>query len=339
MRRYLEEYEPENPEWPQVREWALEEYGDHRENPAMDDYKLRSLEQQLARSTHHGLLDWNDDLDRDKILSNVYQDTKYQKVAVLREAAKHFGATKVPPSRFGAARVLAEAYMTQSRPPRENPVPEGEKPLKKFPKGTDLTGSGYMRDRLSIWGDRVAVVEGPSWQYFDENTFDPKFIARRYLVWFTDLNPKNKKIVGRQIHFKYGDQSIYEQPFTFLEGPGYPQRIISGMLEEPVEFWVEVSKMSDLTNGEDSALQRYIDGRNYVEARQYPLTAAKWRKLLALSFDETQDQPDDLYELANAADSVAYTEGEWDSLNGVYATTKKGNIKWVITRRPKGTGL
>jgi hypothetical protein len=216
--------------------------------------------------------------------------------------------------------------------------PSGGKVLKKFPKGTELRG-GYARDKLSIWGDRMAIVEAANASLFSDEDFDPQFIARRYYVYFTDL-VANDKWLGAQIHFRDGKKSIYEQPFSFQTGLTYPRNIITGQLDDAEEIWVEVGKMSDLTDREDSVLQRYLDANGYKEAWKKPLTAAKWRKLLAMSLPEIQNIPDADYDLANAVDyMVGDDERAWDAIRGIYTRSKKGTIKWVITRNPKGSGL
>ena len=214
------------------------------------------------------------------------------------------------------------------------------RPLKKFPKGTDLRGPGDYK-HLVIWGDRMATVRTPTvgrYMAVNREDFDPRWPARRYTVSLSDL-PANPNWVGKEIYFRHGSVSIYEQPFTFSEGYGYPTRTVTGHLSEPKDVWVEV-KLKDLSDGEDTALRQYLDAEGYKDLwnPRYQLTAAKWRKLLGMTYEETEELDD--YDMLNAAgETVDGDPREWAEMPGVYATTKKGRIKWVITRHPKGEGL
>jgi len=179
----------------------------------------------------------------------------------------------------------------------------------------------------------MAVVLGAS----SGRTFDPQFIAREYLVSLTDL-PADEKWLGKDIDFKPGSDNIYRDPFTIMDYQSWPRRTVTGYLEEPQSIFVEVSKMSDLTNSEDTELQNYLDAHGYKDAWKKALTGAKWRKLLPLSLEEIEELPD--YDLVNAVDYLVDGDaGEWEALTGVYGRDKKGRVKFVVTRRPKGTGL
>jgi hypothetical protein len=220
--------------------------------------------------------------------------------------------------------------------------------LKKFPKGTDLRGSDW--DRLAIWGNHMAIVTRPM---FD--SFDPELMARLYLVALSDLMGF-EKLRGVEINFRRPGESMYEQPFYFKEYP-FPRTQV-GQLQEPVEYWVAVSKFSDLSGGEDSDTQLMLDKKGYVDIRKYKLTKGKWGKLLTMSFPATQDLTD--YEMSNAADEALgvfvaggrafgaqhhydYTPGQeqakWEQIPGVYTTTRQSRIRWIVSRKPSKKGL
>lgn len=211
---------------------------------------------------------------------------------------------------------------------------------KKFPKGTKLA-PGY--DELSIWGDRMARVEAPYWDTDDPAWFDPEAIAKRYDVYLSDL-PADEKLVGQSHSFYYGHKTLYEQPFLYR--PRGAMGSLRGQLEEPFPYWVEVAKFRDLSSRQRAAVLRVLDRKGYAEAYRKPLSATKWRRLLPMSFFETQDQD---YELANAAYALIEQPGisqtdeqerrRWDNLAGVYALTKKGDIKFIVSRKPSKKGL
>ena len=208
------------------------------------------------------------------------------------------------------------------------------KVLKKFPPGTDLRGGGQY-DRLVIWGDEMATVEGPMYGLYDPKEFSPRWLARKFIVSLTGI-PAKETWGGRTIHFRHGDLSVYDQDFSFPIDGNF--RSMHGRLQPPKEFWV-ASKMSDLSPGEDSTLYAYIKGQGYREIldSRYNFTAAKWKKILALPFSEVEYHED--YDIANAVDRLNIFGSQWENLPGVFATTKKGTVKWVVTRNEKGEGL
>jgi len=224
-----------------------------------------------------------------------------------------------------------------------------KKVLKKFPPGTDLRYSDW--DRFAIWGDWMARVDRPNTDLYGSDDFDAELQARRYIVYLTDI-PADPKLLGIRFDFKYSNRSIFEQPFYYKAYPSW-MRADTGQLQEPIEYWVTVKKFSDLTDSEDSAVQRLLEEKNYIEIRKYHLTKTKWAKLLAMSFPATQDLED--YEMGNAADEavtlVAWNQNRereyetyaeqpyWEQIPGVYTTTRKGRIKWVISKKASKKGL
>lgn len=202
---------------------------------------------------------------------------------------------------------------------------------KKLPPGTELSRGGYST--LSIWGTRMAVVEGPTHRSTDEHEFDPNTISYRLTVFLSNV-PADPRLVSTSIDFPRGDKTLYEQPFYYQTRHGMGRN--TGQLGEPFFYWVEFPKFSDLSPGQSASVVRALQRKGYIEpSSRYTLTAAKWKKLLGMSFDETQALDD--YDLLNAADEVG--SFRWSTFPGVFAVNKKGTIKYIVSRAPKGTGL
>ena len=213
---------------------------------------------------------------------------------------------------------------------------------KKFPRGTEISG----HRKLSIWGDMMALVEAPYWDTDDPSWFDAEAIAHRYDVFLSNL-PVDEKLVGEDVDFRIGDRSLYDQPFYYRPYRGAPGPW-RGQLEEPFEYWVEVPKFRDLSQQQTSAVVRVLDKKRYVEAPdRYPLSASKWRKLLTMPFEETQDgdHANATYQVIEdairfrGAPTPAGDESIWVSIPGVYARTKKGGLKFIISRKANKKGL
>lgn len=74
------------------------------------------LEAWKARLSDIGInRDFSDPEDRATFRSMVYEETKNNPVRMIAELARSLGAAKVPRSRDGAARALAEAWMKRGR--------------------------------------------------------------------------------------------------------------------------------------------------------------------------------------------------------------------------------
>jgi len=225
-----------------------------------------------------------------------------------------------------------------------------KKVLKKFPKGSDLH---YGWNVLSLWGDRIATIEGPHYRSAEGYEFDPELIARRYLVYFTNLDPHQfSRSVGQTIHFTRGDVKLWETPFSFYNPVSPSSRSVGQITGPPEEIWVEVGKLSNLNSSEVRAVEKVLEQKGYLylwRSRLEKVSGAKWKKLLAMSFDETQetDLADQAYYLAeDAAEHYhldkyndAELEKAWDRIKGIYAHTKKGGFKYIISRKPNKRGL
>jgi hypothetical protein len=192
--------------------------------------------------------------------------------------------------------------------------------LKALPPDVDLRG-GW--NELKRWGDVMALVSADG--------FDPDTLSRKYVVWLSDV-PAEERLQRQPTRFQYPNQPMVGQPFTFYDTRRVDRRG-SGNLVDPVTYLVTVDKFSDLSVSEDAEVQKILRDKGYREAWKYQLSAPKWRKILAMGYEEARDHAD--YEIANAVDSLG---SGWD-FPGVYALTKKGAIKWVVSRNQKGTGL
>lgn len=213
---------------------------------------------------------------------------------------------------------------------------------KKFPPGTELSPGGY--DTLSIWaGDVMAYVDGSHYDDASEHYFDPERVAQRFVVFRSDI-PAQPRLLGQSFDFKYGYKTYWEQPFYFRYGS--EMRSSTGQFEPPFDYWVE-AKLRSLGPRQTQAVVAALRDKGYVEASwRYVLPAGKWRKLLGMTFEETQNQ--DAKE-ANAVDDVierlrsGYSDVEgaqfWESLPGVYAMTKRGTLKFIVSRNRPGAGL
>ncbi len=215
--------------------------------------------------------------------------------------------------------------------------------LKKLPKGSEIAGS---YDQLSIWGDRMALVDAPYYDTTSSHDFDRYNLAIRYRVYLSDI-PVEARLFREPVDFARGDVPMYETSFTYRPSHGIGKH--RGHVEAPIDYWVDITKFKDLGSSQAAAVTRTLEEKGYKEQDvNRPLSAAKWRKLLALSFQETQEGDSDL---ANAAYAVVsggpwgptMSEEEeirvWDNLPGVFATTKKGAIKFIISRNPSGRGI
>jgi hypothetical protein len=195
--------------------------------------------------------------------------------------------------------------------------------LKKAPV-TDLRG-GWSD--LKIWGNKMALVE--------RRDFNPQTMEREYIVFLSNV-PANPRLVGTEAHFSHGNETLYDQPFSYhdVDSPRY-DRNERGQLDHPVSYWVPV-KFKDLFGDEPRMMLEFIREQHYREVpHRYPLTAAKWKKLLAMSFDETQDLDD--YDMSNAAYELG--DYDWDSFPGVYALNRRGDVKWIVSRKTNKRGL
>jgi hypothetical protein len=212
---------------------------------------------------------------------------------------------------------------------------------KKFPRGTEISSG---RDELSIWaGDVMAKVEGGGYDNAGPTFFDAENIARRVLVYPSNI-AADPRLLGRQYHLKYGDKAYWDQLFYFKYGGEW--NTSAGQFEQPFDYWVEI-KLSHLGTHQNYAVLAVLRDKKYVEVDG--LSASKWRKLLGMSFEETQDEP---AKEANAAyhaverlagyRSAPTMEGDeriWASIPGIYGVTKKGGLKFIISRKANKQGL
>jgi hypothetical protein len=234
---------------------------------------------------------------------------------------------------------------------------------KSLPKGTEISGP---YDTLSIWGGVMAKVDNGGYDEAGKTYFDPENLAQRHVVYLSNV-PANEKFFGSRYDFKYGNKTFWEQPFYFRHGFGYTAVTQAGQFNEPFDYWVSV-QLKDLGRRQMAEVVRVLRDKGYIEAaHRYPLSAVKWKNLLGMTFEETQDASS---EEANAAyetvvntfsrsikDKPEYVWDEslgdyrkivkeendaavWDFLAGVYALTKKGDkIKFIVSRKSSKQGI
>ena len=237
---------------------------------------------------------------------------------------------------------------------------------KSLPKGAKISGS---YDTLSIWGGVMAKTDNGGHDEAGKTYFDPENLAQKYVVYLSNV-PANEKFFGLRYDFKYGNKTFWEQPFYFRHGFGYTAVTQAGQFDKPFDYWVSVPP-KDLGKQQTAEVLRVLRDKGYKEAaHRYLLPAAKWKKLLGMSFEETQEASGEEANVAyeTVADTFArsiiekpkYVWDEelgdyrkiikehkkeddaavWDSLAGVYALTKKdGRIKFIVSRKASKQGI
>jgi hypothetical protein len=184
--------------------------------------------------------------------------------------------------------------------------------------------------------------------FYDESDtyFDPEAIAQRYVVYLSNIGA-NPRLLGRRFDQKYGHKSFWDQPFYFRYGSEYGAS--EGQFEPSFDYWVQISKFSDLGPRQTQAVLKTLRDKGYVEASyHYILPASTWRKLLGMSFEKIQEGDS---KEANASYDIVQNraweakmgdvgeEGFWASLPGVYGVTKKGALKFIVSRKASKAGI
>lgn len=226
----------------------------------------------------------------------------------------------------------------------ENPSSTPVYDLKKFPKGSEIAGK---YDQLSIWGDKMALVEAPYYDTTHPGDFDRYNLAMRYRVWLTDI-PVEEQSFRQPVEFARGDLPMDQTSFTYR--PTHGMGRARGRVDKPVDYWVDITKLKDLGSSQRSAVQSALEEKGYKEQdSRYPLSATKWKKLLAMDYLAAQDQDSDqanaAYYLINSQYVGARRLDEdeeiraWKNMPGIFGTTKKGVLKFIISRNPDKKGL
>lgn len=234
-----------------------------------------------------------------------------------------------------------------------NNLLESEKKLKKLPPNTKIYPDGL---NWSSWDGLLALVTGPS--HYAMNTsssdpdFDPAMMARKYSVRFaTDIDGKRLKppspgMIGLRPAIADGSKPYHQT--TWSSGtPGYGP-VQRGSFEKKVHRFAVQVKLKDLGDGEMRAVQSLYDSYGYIEEPSGSLPRkikqAEWKKIFAKrKFVDTQDMDSDLanaaYELLKVKNAYRYPEDErleqilWDSIPGIYITTKKANRITAIIKK------
>lgn len=220
-------------------------------------------------------------------------------------------------------------------------VAPGEKILDKLPEGTNLK---CQYDELCRWGDKMALVTS-------DVDFDPEVPAHKYQIWLTDI-PGDDRLVGQTTYFRDRSANYWETSFSYRDprdpAYGYHHGGRTGRVvtkDAPITVWVR-AKLSDLQPKHDRMVQQTLRDQGFQEPYRYPLSAAKWRKLIDMqSFKATQDADPEIANAANeiveraaghrSAPTMASDESVWNNIPGVFVTTKKGGIKFVVAKNPR----
>lgn len=236
-----------------------------------------------------------------------------------------------------------------------NVLAEGEgKHLDRLPSSTEVHDGGQW----SEWDGKLAMVYGPDYYSINKEageSFDPAMMTRRYAVRFaTDghgkrLSVPDKKMIGQEVVVQNRSAQYWQTVWTFKPYGGYGSYGPSeqGTFEKDVEvFWVTV-KAKDLGPAEVRAVARLYDSYGYKDISDYQklnISLGDWKKVFShRKFKDTQDLPSDLanaaYELLLKANGHKDPRDEtdeqivWDSIQGVYKTTKKGTGLGFILKK------
>jgi hypothetical protein len=195
------------------------------------------------------------------------------------------------------------------------------------------------------------MVDTPTYStssFAAESDFDPDRMARRYGVRYAlDLDKKQKipatsKHVG--IYVNVQDRSARYEKTTWTIGRAGYGPVQKGTFSPTVEeFWVKVP-VKDLWPGELQLITNKLDKEGFYDAtgRSQKSTAAQWKKLLKLTFFQTQDLDHTLANTAYDAVRDALGSGShderaeeraWMGIRGAYRMTNKRNrLIWVARR-------
>jgi hypothetical protein len=222
-----------------------------------------------------------------------------------------------------------------------------EKVLSKFPSNTEIFPDGLL---WSIWDKKLAQVNGPS--FFDssisDHDFDVDLIARKYQIRFAkdfdrkkDLDVRGLDVVGKEIVLQ--DSSIPWEKATFvIRVPGSFQDVLGKF--GPLETFVVKVNLKDLSPAEIRAVTDNLRQKNYLDISlvKGSLPSSKWKKLLNMSFNHTQDLDAKQANIANDAlnrfnkGQVFSNEIEdriWSKFKGAYKLNKKGDkLLWIVKK-------
>lgn len=221
-----------------------------------------------------------------------------------------------------------------------NNLLEAEKTLKKLPPNTKIYPDGL---KWSTWDGLLALITGPGHYASTGSDFDPKLMARKYSVRFaTDIDGKRLKpprpgMIGLDAAIADGSKQYHQT--TWSSGtPGYGP-VQRGSFEKNVQKFSVQVKLKDLGDAEMRAVMDVYDSQGFVDANTQSLPRkikkAEWKKIFTKrKFADTQDMDSDLanaaYELLKIKNSYRYPDDEtqeqklWDSIPGIYITTKNG---------------
>lgn len=224
---------------------------------------------------------------------------------------------------------------------------KAENYINKFPPNTKIHTDGIV---WSMWDGYLALVTGPSYSsysYASNVEFDSLHMARRYCIRYALTLDRKKKVkpersdIGFEPHID-NPRAEYTKTTWSMGTPGYgPLR--QGTFDDVFCVWVKL-KMNELWPGETQLVISGLDKDGYYDATdaRYNIKQNDWKKLLKMSFADTQNQD---AKLANAVDELitavlgrhAKDEKEeekvWADVGGIYkATKKRDRIMWIVPK-------
>lgn len=212
--------------------------------------------------------------------------------------------------------------------------------LNKLPSGTEISDVNGMR--FSSWGGKLALVvtSGYSSHHYGNNPyFDPENMTRRYDVRYA-VDIKSKKpmdapdwAIGVEPYILDRRANYEKTTFKMQKGGGsaYGQPVINGGFGKSNTFWIKIKK-KELYPSESQAIEYYYREKGYLDVSDFGVSEKEWKTLLKHSdYDSAFDSIP--LAKANKLDNWLYRRDVfWKDIKGVYATTKKGDFKFVVSR-------
>lgn len=216
-----------------------------------------------------------------------------------------------------------------------------EHEITKLPPGTIVKDADGMR--FSSWGGKLALVLSPgaAWRRSEpgDTWFNVEKMTRLYVVRPAMLN---KQPIPAEEHFlglapiipDHMRSKPYEQ-VTFDLHYDPHRGIRGGTFAKSEQLWLKLAP-KDLAPGELATYMKHLREKGFKDVSDAKLSAKDWAEAFKMKdYDEVQAKSD--HTRANAFDRVVYRSGEddsknWAEIKGVYATTKKGDLKFVVSR-------
>lgn len=205
----------------------------------------------------------------------------------------------------------------------------GGKVLNKFPAGTSFPLYGGF----GAWGNYLALIFEEEWE------FDPVNMTRSYVVW-PAVDTSDKKPIEARREWVQFEPEITPGNVTFdkanfrLRRDGMMGYGIVGTFLKPTKYRVKIAP-KDLTMDERRKVKDNLEKEGLFDVSDVKLSKANWVKALKMTGDELEDGIDwnSYNDFENLWKRLAWNRTSWEDISGVYAETKKGDLKFVIRRR------